>query len=173
MTEHFEPREPFWGKTVSPSRGRASVGEMVAGALLLVFGLSLAGFLAFNLADQVPFWLGRAATAEVVDLRHELVGEDSQGQQVYDYYVQYRFAMPDGQIITRTEPVAVQEWDRVGIGGQIDVLYSPLHPDKVRVDYRRMMLISVSCSLPIAIVAWVSLLSGWRLFRRGLGKSED
>jgi hypothetical protein len=156
----------------APPRGPVSFKELAAGVLLLLVGLTCAGFLVVNLTDQLPFWIGQRRQAEVTDLRYELEGEDSQGQQVFHYFVEYQFTLPNGQTISRTENVTAQEWGRVGIGGQIDVLYSPFHPDRVRLDYRRMMPISIFCSVPFAIVGGFCLVFGWRLLRTGLGRAD-
>ena len=180
MTEHAESdgpesggrKEPSQLRAPSPTRGPVPLGQMVVGVLLLIVGLAFAGYLAISLADQIPFWLGQRAMAEVVDLSYELEGEDSQGQQVFGYFIQYRFELPDGRSIVRTERVTVQEWGRVGVGGQIAVLYSPLHPDRVRLDYRRMAPIFLFCSVPIAVVAGFGLVFGWRFLRTAVARTD-
>jgi hypothetical protein len=179
MTEHAESdgRESGGGnlpsrqRAASPTRGRVSLGQGVVGALLLLVGLASAGYLAISLADQIPFWLGQRTTAEVLDLSYELEGEDRQGQQVFRYSVEYRFELPDGRSLTRTERVAAQEWGRVEVGGRIAVLYSPLHPDRVRLDYRRMAPVFVFCSMPIAVVAGFGLVYGWRSLLDAVAKT--
>jgi hypothetical protein len=180
MAEHAESEgpEPGGRKATSrlrapfPTRGPVPLGQMVVGVLLLIVGLASAGYLAVSLADQIPFWLGRATTAEVVDLSYELEGEDRQGQQTFSYYVRYRFELPDGRSTTRTERVTAQDWGRVGVGGQIAVLYSPLHPDRVRLDYRRMAPLFFFCSAPIAVVAGFGLVFGWRFLRTAVARTD-
>jgi hypothetical protein len=179
-TEHTEPDGPESGgrnmpsrqRAALPARGHVPLGQVVVSALLLLVGLACAGYLAVSLADQIPFWLGQRTTAEVVDLSYELEGEDRQGQQVFRYSVQYRFELPDGRGLTRTERVTAQEWGRVGVGGQIAVLYSPLHPDRVRLDYRRMAPVFVFCSVPIAVVAGFGLVFGWRFLRTAVVRTN-
>jgi len=148
------------------SSGRpVSLGEMVAGVLLLLVGLACAGFLVVSLADQIPFWLGRRAMAEVVDHWTEWVGEDSQGQRIYHYFIRYHYTTPDGETVSQISRLSGQEWVASDVGNQVAILYSPLHPDRIRLDYRRFMPLYAGCGLPIAIVAGVGLVFGWRFIR--------
>ena len=85
--------------------------------LLLLIGAGLLGFLLFAFGKDVALWVfGRHVAATVVDRWAEPVGDKSREELSFHYYVRYRFATPDGRIVTSVKPVAVQEWVGVSAG---------------------------------------------------------
>lgn len=87
--------------------------------LLLVTGIGLLGFLLFALGKDVSLWVfGEHTTATVVDRWAEQVADEDAAELSFRYYVTYRFVMPDGDSVTSTRRVAVQEWVGVSSGAR-------------------------------------------------------
>jgi hypothetical protein len=87
--------------------------------LLLAVGVGLTAFLLFALGKDLALWVfGEHTMATVVASWAEPVGDKSQEELSFRYYLQYEFATPDGKLVTSTKSVSVQEWVGVGAGAQ-------------------------------------------------------
>lgn len=91
----------------------------VLGGLLLTSGVALLCFLLLALGKDLALWvLGEQTQATVVERWAEPVGDKDREELTFRYWVRYRFATPDGQIVTSTKAVSVQEWVGVSSGAQ-------------------------------------------------------
>lgn len=78
------------------------LGRMLAGVSLLSIGLICLAFVVINLVEDIPIWvLGRPVTAEVVDSWAERTSDNIEGELTFQYFIRYRFAAPNGQVITK------------------------------------------------------------------------
>lgn len=134
----------------------------LAGALLLAGGLICLALVVTNLVKDFPIWfLGRRVTAEVVDSWVERTSDDSERELTFQYYVRYRFTVPNAQVITRTSIIGVREWSALEIGGPVAVTYFPLYPAHSRVDQSRFVPVLACAYIPLAIMSWAGLKAGW------------
>lgn len=97
---------------------RDRILKVVFGALLLIIGLGAAGFALTNLSKDLSLWIfGRKTTGYVTDQIVECTGEENgEGELTCEYFIQYEFLTPSGEVITRTTSVAAQEW--AGVTGK-------------------------------------------------------
>lgn len=87
--------------------------------LLLVAGIALLGFLLVALGKDLALWVfGEHVDAAVVERWAEAVGDRDEEELSFRYYLTYRFATPDGRVVTSTKAVAVQEWVGVSASTQ-------------------------------------------------------
>jgi hypothetical protein len=138
----------------------------LVGVLLLLVGLACLAFVAVSLGKDVAIWfLGQHTTAEVEDLWVEQIGDNQEGELQFNYLVRYHFAVPGGEVITRTVRLDVREWSTLTEGGPLAVIYFPLYPGLNRLEDARFIPLLVCSYVPIALLGWLGLSLGWYLLR--------
>ena len=86
-----------------------------AGRLFLTLRLICLTVVVINLTKDCSIWVfGRRTTAEVRDAWIKQIDHDVK-EPVFQYFVRYRFATLDGQIVTGTSRVGAQEWAGLGM----------------------------------------------------------
>ena len=147
-------------------RYERSWGRTVAGGLLLLMGLVCLGLVVWNLGKDLSIWVfGRRTVGEVEALRVERVGEETEGELAFRYYVQYRYSTPSGRTFVDVSTLSVLEWGNLEEGGPVDVVYFPLYPAYSRLEESRFVPLLACAYIPLIIVAWASLGSGYTLLR--------
>jgi hypothetical protein len=78
--------------------------------------------------------------------------------------MQYRFVASNGQIITATATLSMNEWaNGDGEGGEVDVVYFPPYPKHNRLDDSRYIPFLACSYLPFVLVTAAMLAAGWRI----------
>jgi hypothetical protein len=96
-----------------------SLPKTVVGVLLLIFGLACVALIVANLARDLSLWVfGQRVEAEVVELWAERTSDEDAEQHTFRYFVRYRFATPDGKVITGASGVNPVEWVGLGSAGR-------------------------------------------------------
>jgi hypothetical protein len=164
----------MWDSMADISFKRILWRETIAGVLLLAAGLVCAGFVAANLANDLSVWvLGRSATGHVTEQWVERVGDQTEGELAFRYYMRYDYTTQSGKVFTQTTTMSVTEWSNFDVGSPVEVIYFSLAPSRARLADQRFISIYVCAYLPFAIVAWAGLKAGSYLLRLGIGRPPE
>jgi hypothetical protein len=146
--------------------GRPPWRQVLAAVFLLAVGLALAAFLLYNLVRDTSLWVfGRQATAEVLSLWVETVGDAQEGELSFRFYTEYQFETPGGHRITKTTRLDVREWGALKEGGPVRIVYFPLVPSHSRLEESRLLPALACAYVPLVIVTWAFLGAGWYLMK--------
>ena len=147
------------------------VVRFLAGGLFLAVALFLAGLLAWQLAQDLALWVfGREVKADVIERSVVQLGDQDEGELQFHYYLQYRFDASNGQTVTSTTTVSMNEWASDD-EGQVDVIYFALYPAHNRLDDSRYVPLLACLYVPVILIALAMLAAGWQLFRPVLARS--
>ena len=128
-------------------------------------------FVNFSYQDFTIWFFGREVTGVVDELWYEFLGEEA-GVQEYDYFVNYTFTDKAGQKLQGTTELSLLEWSVFREGMEVTVVYSPFNPAINRLDDSRFVPLLFCSYLPVAIIIWLTLMFGWRLFVGEVKKPE-
>ncbi len=148
------------------------------GGLVLSVAVFLAGVLVWQLAQDLALWVfGREVKANIVDTWVEQLGDQTEGELEFQYFLQYRFEAGNGQTITNTTTVSANEWSASdGAGAQVEVVYFPPYPAHSRLSDARYVPLLACLYVPVILIAAALLAAGWQLFRPaiqgGVGAAE-
>ena len=135
----------------------------ILGFLVIAFGVVLAVMLASSMWVDVPIWFfGDSATATVDEKYWEILDMegDNREQLTYEYYFDFSFTTPKGEVVTGTSKVTEVEFLGVEQGGTIKVRYSKLNPEQNRVDDSRFVPFQICSYAVFIVICLFSLVAG-------------
>ena len=148
-------------------------GKVLAGVLMMIFGLACLGFALFALGRDLSVWvLGRQVDAQVVELSVVRTSSSDEQEMTFDYYVTYRFTTAGGRSVANTVKADVREWGALTEGGPVSVVYFPLLPAPNRLDDSRFVSLLACSYLPLIVLGWAALGIGLYLVQPGKARES-
>ncbi|MBN1316254.1 MAG: hypothetical protein JXA42_12320 [Anaerolineales bacterium] len=138
----------------------------IAGLLLLIISLPLLVIILNYLVKDFSIWfLGQRITAEVVDLRLVRTSSEDETEYTFDYFVDYAFKLPNGDLVIGSSAVGGMEWSGMKKGGPVLVKYFPLYPSHNRLDDSRFVGFYICTYIPITAFVLAGFLAAVHLLR--------
>lgn len=150
------------------------INQTLLGIVLLVFGLILAIALAFYLANDLTIWVfGKTVVGEVIQMDYVEVGQNQQGEPLFDYLIVYEFQAASGRSFVGTSPVSATEWGTLGEGSPVLIGYFPLYPRHNRLDNTQYIPVYAVAYVVVGTLSAAGLIGGWSILKATHGGGKE